>query len=69
MLPGFLTMDELEEGNIPAELEEFLQDGEPPILITGSTGKYLKKGFRRISLPDEVDMEKFTLEDAITLLK
>jgi DNA topoisomerase-1 len=33
------------------------------------SGKYLKKGFRRISLPDEVDIEKFALEDAIALLK
>lgn len=45
VLPGFLTMDELEQGDIPAELEDFLQDGEPPILIAGSTGTYLNKGF------------------------
>ncbi len=32
------------------------------------SGKYLKKGFKRISLPDKVDMDKFTLEDAIALL-
>jgi UDP:flavonoid glycosyltransferase YjiC (YdhE family) len=44
-LPGFLTMDELEEGDIPAGLENFLQDGEAPVLIAGSTGTYLNKGF------------------------
>ncbi len=44
-LTGFLTMDELEEGTIPAALETFLQEGEPPVLIAGSTGTYLNKGF------------------------
>lgn len=33
------------------------------------SGKYLRKGFKRISLPDDVDMKKFTIEDAIELLK
>lgn len=33
------------------------------------SGKYLRKGFKRISLPDEVDLKKFTIEDAIELLK
>lgn len=33
------------------------------------SGKYLRKGFKRISLPDEVDLKKFTVEDAIELLK
>lgn len=32
------------------------------------SGKYLKKGFKRINLPDNVDMKKFSLEDAIALL-
>lgn len=45
VLPGFLTMDELETGHVSAELEDFLQDGEPPVLIAGSTGTYLNKGF------------------------
>ncbi len=38
-------------------------------VFESKSGKYLKKGFRRISLPDEVDMEKFTLDDAIVLLR
>lgn len=33
------------------------------------SGKYLRKGFKRFSLPDEVDLEKFTIEDALLLLK
>ncbi|MCB9812031.1 type I DNA topoisomerase [Candidatus Nomurabacteria bacterium] len=33
------------------------------------SGKYLKKGFKRISLPDNVDMKKFTIEDAMVLLQ
>jgi DNA topoisomerase-1 len=33
------------------------------------SGKYLRKGFKRISLPDNVDLEKFTIEDALELLK
>ncbi len=45
VLPGFLTMDELEAGDLPPELEAFLNAGEPPILITGGTGTFLKKGF------------------------
>ncbi len=45
VLAGFLTVDELEQGDIPPELEEFLQAGEAPVLIAGSTGTYLKKGF------------------------
>ncbi len=37
-------------------------------VFESKSGKYLRKGFKRISLPDNVDLEKFTLEDAITLL-
>lgn len=33
------------------------------------SGKYLRKGFKRVNLPDNVDLKKFTLEDAIELLK
>lgn len=33
------------------------------------SGKYLRKGFKRISLQDNVDLEKFTIEDALLLLK
>ncbi len=33
------------------------------------SGRYLRKGFKRISLPDSTKLEDFTLEDAIALLK
>lgn len=33
------------------------------------SGKYLKKGFKRIGIPDSVNIEKFTIEDAVELLK
>lgn len=33
------------------------------------SGKYLKKGFKRIPIPDSVDMKKFTIEDAMALLQ
>jgi DNA topoisomerase I len=33
------------------------------------SGKYLRKGFKRISLPDNVKLEKFTIEDAVEMLK
>lgn len=37
-------------------------------VFESKSGKYLKKGFARIWLPDNVDMNTFTLEDALTLL-
>lgn len=33
------------------------------------SGLFLQKGFKRISLPDKTNLKKFTLEDAIELLK
>lgn len=33
------------------------------------SGRYLRKGFKRLSLPDDVDLEKFTIEDALLILK
>jgi len=33
------------------------------------SGKYLRRGFKRISLPDDAKLDTFTLEDAIELLK
>ena len=32
------------------------------------SGKYLKKGFKRISLPDKVKLDSFTIDDAVALL-
>lgn len=33
------------------------------------SGRYLRKGFKRINLPDDLDIEKFTIEDAVEWLK
>lgn len=33
------------------------------------SGKYLKKGFKRIPLPDSIDLDSFTIEDAVILLE
>jgi DNA topoisomerase I len=33
------------------------------------SGRYLRKGFKRISLPDKTNLEKFTIEEALLLLK
>jgi DNA topoisomerase I len=38
-------------------------------VFESKSGRYLRKGFKRISLPDNTDLDKFTLEDAIALLK
>ncbi len=37
-------------------------------VFESKSGKYLRKGFKRISLPDNVDLDKFTIDDAVTLL-
>ena len=33
------------------------------------SGRYLRKGFKRINLPDDLDIDKFTIEDAVEYLK
>ena len=42
---GFLMLDEAETGDLPAELQHILEHDEPPILITGGTGTFLKSEF------------------------
>ncbi len=40
------------------------------INVYGSkSGRYLRKGFKRINLPDDLDIDKFTVEDAVEWLK
>ena len=38
-------------------------------VFESKSGMYLKKGFKRLNLPDKAKLDKFTLEDAIELLK
>ncbi len=37
-------------------------------VFESKSGRYLRKGFKRISLPDNTNLDTFTLEDAIALL-
>lgn len=37
-------------------------------VFQSKSGKYLKRGFSRVWLPDDIDLEKFTIEDAVALL-
>ena len=37
-------------------------------VFESKSGRYLKKGFKRIWLPDKLDVETFTVEDAVALL-
>ncbi len=47
---GFLTFDPAEVGEVPAQARDFLNDGEPPVLITGGTGTYLNSEFYTVCL-------------------
>ena len=38
-------------------------------VFESKSGRYLKKGFKRIGIPDNIKTEKLTLEDAVDLLK
>lgn len=38
-------------------------------VFESKSGKYLRRGFKRIPLPDSTDLKKFTIEDAVELLK
>jgi DNA topoisomerase-1 len=37
-------------------------------VLESKSGRFLRRGFKRISLPDTADLEKFTLDDALALL-
>lgn len=47
---GFPLADNAEYEAIPASLAEFIRDGEPPILITGGTGKMIRPNFYQVSI-------------------
>lgn len=38
-------------------------------VFESKSGRFLRKGFKRISLPEKTDLDKFTIEDAVELLK
>ena len=37
-------------------------------VFESKSGQYMKRGFARIWLPDNTDLEKFSIEDAVALL-
>jgi UDP:flavonoid glycosyltransferase YjiC (YdhE family) len=49
-LVGFIWNQEFETGEMPKDVEEFLDDGEPPVLITHGTSEPLKGGFFSASI-------------------
>ena len=38
-------------------------------VFESKSGKYLKKGFKRIMLPDNLDLDAFSVEDALQYYK
>ena len=38
-------------------------------VFKSKSGLYLKKGFKRLNLPDTTDLDAFTIEDAVTILE
>ena len=38
-------------------------------VFESKSGRYLKKGFKRIGIPDNIKTKDLTIEDAIELLK
>ena len=47
---GFPLADTIEYEPLPADLLDFIQDGEPPLLITGGTGKIIKPNFYQAAI-------------------
>lgn len=50
------------------ELGNHPKTKKPLVVYESKSGRYLRRGFKRIMLPDDVDVDKFTLEDAVNLL-
>ncbi len=42
---------------------------KPIRVLESKSGKFLRKGFKRISIPDSVNIDTFTIDDAVELLK
>ncbi|OGG41732.1 DNA topoisomerase I [Candidatus Kaiserbacteria bacterium RIFCSPHIGHO2_01_FULL_46_22] len=54
---------------IVKELGSHPKTKKPINVLESKSGRFLRRGFKRISLPDDADLEKFTMEDALVLLK
>jgi len=42
---------------------------KPLVVYESKSGRYLRRGFKRIMLPNDVDIEKMTVEDALMYMK
>jgi len=42
---------------------------KPLVVYESKSGRYLRRGFKRIMLPNDVDVEKMTVEDALMYMK
>jgi len=54
---------------IVKELGKHPRTGKEVVVYESKSGMHLKRGLKNIYLPDRVNIEKFTLDDAIELLK
>ena len=54
---------------VAKELGKHPKTGKPVRVMESKSGKFLRRGIQRISLPDNVDLDKFTVEDAVELPK
>jgi len=54
---------------IVKELGPHPKTKKPINVLESKSGRFLRRGFKRIALPDDADLDKFTLEDALLLLK
>lgn len=51
------------------DLGKHPKTGKPVRVMESKSGKFIRRGFKRIPIPDNVDMDSFTVEDAVELLK
>jgi len=42
---------------------------KPIMIFESKSGRYLRRGFKRIMLPNDVDVEKMTIEEALVYMK
>jgi predicted glycosyltransferase len=49
-LTGFVPADHLETGRVPSDVRDFLADGDPPVLITGGSGRMVPSDFYTAAL-------------------
>ncbi|MBO9596442.1 MAG: glycosyltransferase [Cohnella sp.] len=58
---GFPLADEVEYEPLPDDLLAFIQEGEPPLLITGGTGKMIKPNFYQAAIEGVKRLQRRTI--------